>query len=120
MRLLVVALLVVVAGCASAPKPVPTTPSGEVTLGAWCDRVSSGMCDALAGQCFGGNRDVAGGCVDSARSGCVSGRDPSMASGRTVGQLDQCLSQLRGLSCEGLGAGLGSGALSVCSAQAHP
>jgi hypothetical protein len=113
----VVMLLV---GCASAPRAVPTTSSGEVTLGGWCERVSSAMCDALAGQCFGGNRDVAGGCVDSARSGCLAGRDPSMSSGRTVAQLDGCVGQLRGLSCEGLGAGLGSGALSTCAAQAHP
>jgi len=103
MRLLLIGLALVGA-CASAPKPVPTTASGEVALAGWCDRVSTEMCNAMAWQCFGGNRDVAAGCVDSAKSGCVAGWDPQMASGRTVAELDQCTAQLRSLSCEGLGA----------------
>jgi hypothetical protein len=120
MMLRMTTLLLLVAGCASAPRPVPTTASGEVTLSGWCDRVSTEMCGAMANQCFQGNRDVAAGCIDSARTGCVAGRDPAMSSGRTTTDLEHCTTQLRSLSCEGLGAGLGSGALHDCVAQAHP
>jgi hypothetical protein len=117
-----IAIVLLLAGCASGPRATPaaTTASGEVTLGAWCARLSDEMCRALARACFGGNRDVQAGCVDSARVSCLAGRPSSLGAGRRPADLDGCIAALRGLSCEGLGAGIGSGALAICQAAAAP
>lgn len=114
------AICLFLAACATAPRPLPppTTASGEVPLGYWCDRLSDEMCGAMARACFGGNGDFKAGCVDNSRVTCLAGRDPNPGAGRTPADLEACSSALEGLSCEGLGAGIGSGALAVCQARA--
>lgn len=114
------AICLFLAACATAPRPLPppTTASGEVPLGYWCDRLSDEMCGAMARACFGGNGDFKAGCVDQSRVTCLAGRDPNPGAGRTPADLEACSSALEGLSCEGLGAGIGSGALAVCQARA--
>jgi hypothetical protein len=76
------------------------------------------MCKSLADRCFNGMSAVADGCNDSIEAPCLAGRARDASAGRTYAELDQCIAQIRSLSCEGLGAGIGSGALSqYCSAR---
>lgn len=101
-------------GCAGVQLREPNTP---VSLGDWCQVVSSKVCDLTARACFNGMSGVADGCKDTAIPGCLAGRDPQTPSGRLGGDLNTCLAKLEPLSCAQLGAGMGSGELSICSAN---
>jgi hypothetical protein len=115
MRLLI--LLCAVAGCATVPAHVSTDP---VPLGDWCREAGNAMCTSLADRCFNGMRGVAEGCNEQMSGNCLGGRSAATGSGRSWGELDQCVAQIRGLTCEGLGAGLGSGSLAqTCAAHAE-
>ncbi len=108
-------LMVLLAGCATAPQHAATDPA---TLGDWCDHVGTAMCTAMADRCFNGMAGFADGCRDSARPACLAGRSPDSSSGRTWGDLEHCRSTLSSLTCEGLGASVGSGQLSTqCAAR---
>jgi hypothetical protein len=123
-----IAILLLLAGCAStgthaepaAPpqQPLMTTAGGEVKLGDWCNLLSVEMCDAMTRACFSGNESVKAGCIDQAKVSCLADRDPQIGAGRRPADLNTCVTKLRGLNCEGLGAGIGSGALEICQARA--
>lgn len=112
----VLLLLLLTSGCATVPQHAASDPA---SLGTWCGQVGAAMCRALADRCFSGMSGVAEGCNDTIVGPCLAGRAAETPSGRSFGELDQCVAQIRSLSCEGLGAGLGSGALAQpCSARA--
>lgn len=91
----------------------------QVSLGEWCQQVSGKLCELTGSRCFGGIAGVADGCRNTAVPSCLAGRDPALPSGRQGADLDRCLAALAPLSCEQLGAGLGSGQLATfCSATA--
>jgi hypothetical protein len=76
------------------------------------------MCKSVGNRCFGGLSGFAQGCMDSFQPNCVGGRDTSAPSGRTQSDLDRCLARIDALSCEGLGASIGAGALGdLCSVR---
>jgi hypothetical protein len=106
--------LAVLAGCPGVQLREPNAP---VPLGEWCQVVSSKMCELTARACFNGMSGVADGCKDTAIPSCLAGRDPQTPSGRLGGDLNACLAKLEPLSCAQLGAGMGSGELSVCAAN---
>lgn len=89
--------------------------NAPISLGDWCKTVSSKVCDLTAKACFNGMSGVADGCKDTAIPGCLAGRDPQMPSGRTGADLNACMAKLAPLTCQALGAGMGSGELSICS-----
>ena len=120
MRIFTLLVLALTACGTAPPKPVPTTASGDVTLAGWCERVSQELCAAMAKQCFAGNNSVEAGCIETASSSCVAGRNGALSSGHPLAELDTCVVKLRGLSCEGLGAGLSSGDLTGCQARVQP
>jgi hypothetical protein len=95
--------------CATVPKHAGTDP---VTVGAWCDDVGAVNCKAMADRCFGGLSGVAEGCRDSFRTTCLAGRASDTPAGRTYDELRRCTDYVASLSCEGLGAAVGSGTLS--------
>jgi hypothetical protein len=105
---LLAASLLCFAACATVPKRAPADP---VPLGAWCDDVGRHMCKSVGNRCFGGMSGFAQGCLESFQPNCLAGRDANAASGRTQSDLDRCLQHIDSLSCEGLGASVGSGAL---------
>ena len=113
MRLAIVLFL---AACATAPKPLPppTTASGEVPLGYWCDRLSDEMCGAMARACMGGSGDFKAGCNETSRPTCLAGRDPNIGSGRTPAELETCSAALKAASCDRLAAQ----AAELCQARA--
>jgi hypothetical protein len=96
--------------CASAPRRSPTD---AVPIGEWCQQVGDAFCKAMADRCFGGMSSVADGCRDTFKPSCLAGRAEDGASGRTGGDLDRCVASMRPLTCEGLGAGIGSGSLAT-------
>jgi hypothetical protein len=108
-------VLVFLAACATAP----SHPANEaMSLGAWCHEAGRAMCKALADKCFNGMDGVADGCNETVEAPCLAGRARDSSSGRTWGELDQCVAQMRSLTCEGLGAGMGSGSLAQsCAAR---
>jgi len=118
MRTFATAVVLFVAACgATAPS---VRPDGTVTLGDWCRETTREMCATLARQCFAGLGGVEEGCRDTAVSSCLAGRDAQMSSGRRADELTRCTSTIRAQSCEGLGAGIGSGALATtCAAMAR-
>jgi hypothetical protein len=102
-----------VVACASAPRRSPTE---AVPIGEWCQQVGNAFCGAMADRCFGCMNGVADGCRDTFRPSCLAGRAESGPSGRTGADLDRCIAAIRPLTCEGLGAGIGSGELAThCS-----
>ena len=114
MKLVVLLLL---AGCGA---PIAAHNDNEAaTLGAWCDEICAGMCTAMADACFSGNNSFANGCRETCAPGCLASRSRDASSGRTWGEAKQCLAKLKALSCEGLGAGIGSGSLADCQAKAQ-
>jgi hypothetical protein len=110
-----VRLILLVAACATAP----SHPAGDpVPLGTWCQQAGAAMCKSFADRCFNGLSAVAEGCNETFESSCLAGRPRDAATGRNYGELDQCVARIRSLSCEGLGAGIGSGALAqTCSVR---
>lgn len=106
--------VLVMAGCTGAQLREPNAP---VPLGEWCQVVSSKVCDLTARACFNGMSGVADGCKDTAIPGCLAGRDPQTPSGRNGGDLNACMARLEPLNCAQLGAGMGSGELSICTAN---
>jgi len=101
--------------CAATPRRADTDP---VSLGDWCQRIGQATCGAMADKCFGGMSGFAGGCRDSFGPGCLAGRAASDPSGRSFGELSRCLQSLAALSCEGLGASVGSGSYGALCAAA--
>ncbi len=106
-RLLPFVMLVAV-GCAAPLKHVGTDP---VTIGDWCGEVGRTLCDSMASRCMNNLAGFADGCRDSFAPACAAGRPTDAPAGRTYDELHACVAHLDGLSCEGLGAGVGSGEL---------
>jgi hypothetical protein len=108
MRLYLFAALALTA-CATAP----ARPDGKeaVTLGSWCAEVGAMHCNALAKRCFSGQTTVAAGCQQTFTPTCLGGRESGTATGRTYDDLRRCFAFIESLSCEGLGAATGSGAM---------
>ena len=101
--------------CSSVPKRASTDP---IPLGEWCKQVGAAFCKATADRCFNGMSGVSDGCRDTFEPSCIAGRVAEGPSGRTGGDLDHCIAALAPLSCEGLGAGIGSGDLgTLCSVR---
>jgi hypothetical protein len=108
-------VLSLVGACASVPKHASSDP---VPVGEWCDQVGAAFCKATADRCFNGMNGVADGCRDTFKPSCLAGRAADGPSGRTGADLDHCVAALKPLTCEGLGAGIGSGSLgTVCSVR---
>jgi hypothetical protein len=87
-------------------------PAAPVALGDWCSMAASQACEQFESACFGGGRlgnAFLTECGESARKSCQTGRDGDTQSGRTVGQLKNCLAYIDSLSCEALGASIASG-----------
>ena len=90
-----------------------------VSLGDWCKEVNSKLCNSVAQSCFKGMSGFADGCLQSAMPSCLAGRDGHSPSGRTKGDLANCISGIQPLSCKELGKGLGSGKMAeLCGATA--
>jgi hypothetical protein len=103
------------AGDAKAPVPA-TTP---VTIDEWCSSVTAKLCERTAETCHKGSMDFANGCKDKGTATCNAGREPSTPSGRTHGELEQCLAKLAPLSCEELqGMAANTDLVAACSAGA--
>jgi hypothetical protein len=114
-----IAFVLLLAACGSSPPPHPDNEAA--TLGGWCDEIGAAMCVAMADACFSGNSSVANGCKETFGPNCVGGRAAEQPSGRTWGEAKICIAKLKSLSCEGLGAGIGSGSLAqYCQVKITP
>lgn len=108
MNRLLLFVVFTVAACAAPLKHVGSDP---VTIGDWCGEVGRKLCDTMAARCMNNLAGFADGCRDSFAPACAAGRDGGAGAGRTYDELHACVAHLDGLSCEGLGAGVGSGEL---------
>lgn len=105
-----------IAGCSSTPVRDTKAP---VSIDGWCTAVTNKLCDLTAKACHGGSMDFANSCKDNGIANCNAGRDPNTPSGRTTGDLDQCLAKLEPLSCQDLqGMTKNPEIVSACSASA--